>query len=267
MNAYDGHCIFAPTLEYYVPEDANNSTLTSLLGNDGTSKISEVFNETYAIKIAGSDDFYYPTKDLVFMKNSESLIEIKRALINLIIILIDSIHEMHSAWGFKSSCEYSVFIPIFQLCFAIILSVMFVICGKGGKGDTHSFLPQPWRIVTPALVFFLVMLFMSIAYVSIVQSGVTSFCKELTKNIPGIDCSIALNHFALRSYAAMPSTYLILLNVFIWILLSCWIILTTIMIARIILAVDFQLVKITVKTCEYENETKSNNDQTMTSGV
>ena len=137
---------------------------------------------------------------------------------------------------------------------------MFIICGKGGKTEPNSFLPQPWRIVTPALIFFLVMTILSIVNLVIVEKGMSDFCKSMEIKVPDIGCDVAINRFkstVIDSDNLSPSTYYTLLTSFNYTTFGIWVLSLLVLLARIIFVIDFQLVRITIKTIEYEkaNET------------
>lgn len=136
------------------------------------------------------------------------------------------------------------------------MATMLVICGKGGKGEPHAFLPQPWRIVSPALIFFLVMMIFSIVNLVIIQSGMRSVCESLEKFVPDLGCDIALNRFMIAQVEQMkvsPSIHYKMLTSFNYTAFTFWLLSLLVMLARIIFVIDFQLVRVTVKTVEYEN--------------
>lgn len=47
--------------------------------------------------------------------------------------LID-IDQAHSIWGLQSSCDFMIFVPLFEAIIATIWLVMFLMCGHGGNG-------------------------------------------------------------------------------------------------------------------------------------
>lgn len=131
-----------------------------------------------------------------------------------------------------------------------------MICGKGGKSEPHSFLPQPWRIVSPALVFFLIMTILSIVNLVIVQTGMRVFCEGFESEYPELGCSIAMNRFMVKKIGQVklsPSTFYKMLSSFNYLAFSFWLLSLLWLLARVIFVIDFQLVKVTVKTIEYEN--------------
>lgn len=140
------------------------------------------------------------------------------------------------------------------------MAVMFAICGKGGKSDPHSFLPQPWRIVSPALVFFLVMTLLSLVNLVIVQNGMESFCKSFEQELPDVSCDIAMNRFMLVPFDSMkvsPGVLYKVLTSFNYGTFALWLSSVIVLLARIIFVIDFQLVRVTLKTFELETESLS----------
>jgi hypothetical protein len=135
---------------------------------------------------------------------------------------------------------------------------MFIICGKGGKAQPTEMLTQPFRIVIPSIIFFLAMTCISIANLTSIQKGMNRFCEGFVNNAPDIGCLVSMNKFALKDVSSIvPSIFYIILLTFSWILLTCWVVLLFLMIARVIFVVDFQLVRVTIKTCEQYEADKS----------
>lgn len=140
------------------------------------------------------------------------------------------------------------------------MAVMFAICGKGGKSDPHSFLPQPWRIVSPALVFFLVMTILSLVNLVIVQNGMESFCQSFKQQLPDVSCDIAMNRFMLVPFDSMkvsPGVLYKVLTSFNYGTFGLWLLSVIVLLARIVFVIDFQLVRVTLKTFEVETESLS----------
>lgn len=169
--------------------------------------------------------------------------------------LPDEINDRKTVWGKKSTCDFGVYIPISQSLFGIIMAVMFVICGKGGKSDSNSFLPQPWRIVTPAIVFFVIMTSLSIANLAIIQGGMNDFCESFNKILPDVGCTVAMNRYMdarIEDIKLTPGMYYKLVTSFNYTTFGCWLLSLLVLVARIVFVVDFQLVKVSVKTIEFE---------------
>jgi hypothetical protein len=173
---------------------------------------------------------------------------------------LEQINDRTSVWGSKSQCDFGVYTPICQCCFAIIVMTMFVICGKGGKGDENSYLSEPWRIVTPALIFFIIMTILSLANLVIIEKGITTLCSSFNEGLPDISCNVALNRYMTASLDNIkPGVSRVLLTTFNYISFVVWLASALLLIARIVFVVDFQLVRVTVKSIEYENAKESSN--------
>lgn len=189
---------------------------------------------------------------------SNQIINLKIQLTFVSIHFTVQIDDKETTWGKYSTCDFAIYIPIFQLCFGIIITVMFIICGKGGKAEQSSFLPQPWRIVTPSLIFFLSMTCTSIANLTSIHKGMNRFCEGFYNQVPGLGCLVPMDKFVLKEISLIvPSILYIILLTFSWILLACWVVLLSVMAARVIFVIDFQLVRVTIKTCEQYEADKS----------
>lgn len=154
-------------------------------------------------------------------------------------------------WGDSNYCDWALHLPLFECCFGIIMLTFVIITGRGGRADNKKMqlIERPWRIVIPSIIFYLCMLVMSIVQIVFVHGGFKAFCNDL--NVTA--CESAIDNFILLPVTYKPSLYYHLLHLFNWLVFSMWIILITVMIARIIFIVDFQLIRVTVKTYEYEN--------------
>lgn len=128
----------------------------------------------------------------------------------------------------------------------------------GGRAEQSAFLPQPFRIVIPSLIFFLAMTCTSIVNLTSIIKGMNRFCEGFVRHVPDIGCLIPMNKYALKEISSIvPSIFYIILLTFSWILLTCWVVLLSVMIARVVFVIDFQLVRVTIKTCEQYDTDKS----------
>lgn len=132
---------------------------------------------------------------------------------------------------------------------------MFLICGRGGKSEPHAFLPQPWRIVAPALIFFLIMTILSIINLTTIEGGFGKFCASFKFQMPDIECDQAMNEFMIadkNDFKITPGTFHKIVLSLDWTIFSLWFAGFVIMVARITFVIDFQLVRVTIKTKEPE---------------
>ncbi|KAG5670488.1 hypothetical protein PVAND_000750 [Polypedilum vanderplanki] len=251
VDNYDNRCILDAKLKFEEKPNKFISLARNAEDNNSSPGIrffKKFLTDSYENISPENKNQMYSTKQISIMDNHQIL-------------------ELNTDWGKDSSCDFAIFIPIFQCCFGIIFLVMFLICDRGGQSsvENHSFLPKPWRIVTPSLLFFLSMTIVSIVNLTNISKGLATFCKSFEENTDEVSCIIAMNHFRLKHDVLIrPAIFYILTIIFSWILLFCWLILTIIMILRIIFVVDFQLIRVTVKTCEFESNDGHNHEVMLT---
>ncbi|KAL7023499.1 hypothetical protein ACKWTF_012644 [Chironomus riparius] len=240
--AYDDHCILGADLKFKLKPAVNSSGSSSFVyAETKTFTLNDYYTPEIASRLSPFDTGHtYSEEQLSLLDEFQ-------------------IDDKETSWGKYSTCDFAIFIPIFQLCFGIIITVMFIICGKGGKAEQSSFLPQPWRIVTPSLIFFIAMTCTSIANLTSIHKGMNRFCEGFINHAPDIGCLVSMNKFAIKDISLIvPSIFYISVLIFSWILLTCWVVLLSVMAARVIFVIDFQLVRVTIKTCEQYEADKSN---------
>lgn len=279
MTFYGDHCIldartvledppkeptteYKPTFRRMPPTD--KSSEDSEFYTKPYLRLDEVFDPDYAKYLADDPKTELP-RDQVFAlyMSNETVFAFQDVNVNNSLIP-DKLNEKSSGWGASSRCDYGIYTPICQCCFAIIITTMFVICGKGGRGDENAYLSEPWRIVSPALVFFIVMTGLSIANLVVIEGGIDTFCESLKGDVKGLSSSLALNGFIAenidyKTIKIPPSKLRTILSSFNYITFVCWFTSMLVLIARIIFVIDFQLVRVTVKSMEYENVKTSTN--------
>ncbi|KAJ1528360.1 hypothetical protein ONE63_006779 [Megalurothrips usitatus] len=86
--------------------------------------------------------------------------------------------EVQAVYGPTTQCDYCEFVPVMASIAALVFAMFFIMGGRGGKGSP-GFLPSPWRIVVPALVFNVVALGFVISSTTILHNGLQRFCDQL----------------------------------------------------------------------------------------
>lgn len=288
IYAYEQHCILGADVQFRSTNESapiiaygtspfqdridRQETLDRLALNPITMTkkfviLSDFFNESYAKTLL--EDYQtqlFPIEQVQRLVNSKQCFLLIHVLFAKMANYISgNIDETTTVWGQQATCDFGVYIPICQSCFGIIMATMFIICGKGGKTEPNSFLPQPWRIVTPALVFFLIMTILSVVNLVIVERGMNQFCDSFEENFNDIGCDVALNHYVgtAINLTISPSVYHKLLTSFNYTAFGIWILSLLVLLARIIFVIDFQLVRVTIKTIEYEKTNESSNLQAV----
>uniref|UniRef100_A0A7G3AKK7 Uncharacterized protein n=1 Tax=Lutzomyia longipalpis TaxID=7200 RepID=A0A7G3AKK7_LUTLO len=152
-------------------------------------------------------------------------------------------------FGQHTYCDYVAFPPIVMGMFAIVWATFFLICGYGSKGNA-TLLPKPWRILTPSIIFVILMTIASVIHSVYVTVKMGQMCDELQTSLGKIieenSCRAALNaidgdHHGLRSFIL----YQIVL-IASYIVLTLWILLNIFLGLRCISGKDFQHVQVTM---------------------
>ncbi|KAK3912604.1 Chaperone protein HtpG [Frankliniella fusca] len=86
--------------------------------------------------------------------------------------------SVQAVYGPSTRCDYCEFVPVVASIAALVLAMFFIMGGRGGKGSP-GFLPSPWRIVIPALIFNLIALGFVISATTILHNGLQKFCDQL----------------------------------------------------------------------------------------
>lgn len=134
------------------------------------------------------------------------------------------------------------FAPLGMAIMAMLWVEMFYFCGRGGFTIKKNLInDRPWRIVMPALVSFAVFSILEIIYFVVLRKHLNALCDELRlKSIEyrEKDCEylIGINsltsdepHYRILTYSSTLS-------------LIFWLVATTIMVARVLRAPDFEIV-------------------------
>ncbi|XP_033608908.1 uncharacterized protein LOC117282021 isoform X2 [Cryptotermes secundus] len=91
-----------------------------------------------------------------------------------------------SEWGKQSDCSFCQYVPVCSVIFSIVWITFFLMCGRGGK--TARGLPQPWRIVLPALIFNITFLGVALAAACKLQDGINVFCNFFQDDMDETNC-------------------------------------------------------------------------------
>ncbi|XP_058116215.1 uncharacterized protein LOC131258843 [Anopheles coustani] len=155
------------------------------------------------------------------------------------------IDEYWSNWSSGAYCETLKNMPLFQgICCTIWLAI-FLMHGPGG------ILPQPWRIVFPSLIFFLGCLATSLTTASFITRGLNQLCAEFQKveSLRGLDCGRLVVYFALSkestSLVQVDKNFFLTL-IFPWVWFGATCLGFFVILLRIILMVDFQLLRVVI---------------------
>ncbi|KAJ0173741.1 hypothetical protein K1T71_010890 [Dendrolimus kikuchii] len=96
-----------------------------------------------------------------------------------------------------STCQFAEYMPIMSTIFAAVWLTMFTMCAGGGHVRTG--LPQPWRILAPALIFAIVMVGLTGHSFTLTNGGLHDFCAKFYIYTNTTTCS-AVNSFLERGW-------------------------------------------------------------------
>lgn len=150
-----------------------------------------------------------------------------------------------SLFGTNNDCQYAEYMPIMSMIFAAAWATFFTMCPGGGY--SRSGLQQPWRILTPALLFALLMVALTGYSFTSTNRGLYAFCSEFYNITNSTTCS-AVNPYLELSWnvtwsfggraAATRAA-----SAGVW---ASWACAATLFLARCLTAPDFQVKKTAV---------------------
>ncbi|XP_053613697.1 uncharacterized protein LOC128677109 isoform X2 [Plodia interpunctella] len=118
---------------------------------------------------------------------------------------------LSTQWVEKSACYLPTYVPLVSGIFGLVWTTMFLMCSTGSR--TLSGLQRPWRILPPVFVF------------SLAMGGVCIYSSSLTHN--------GLEELCLKLSEITGSP-------------TCWLLSAILALVRVIMVVDFQLVRVNV---------------------
>ncbi|XP_021196104.3 uncharacterized protein LOC110380437 [Helicoverpa armigera] len=89
----------------------------------------------------------------------------------------------------NNDCDFAEYTPLMSMIFAAVWITMFTMCPRGGRA--RAGLPQPWRILAPALLFALVMVGVTGHSFTLTNGGLHAFCAAFFDVSNSTTCSSA----------------------------------------------------------------------------
>lgn len=184
MQLVDNNCVLFPRkLEFHTVElkaqnisetrDFKNVTddaqgNTTVLNADGSEKVKRETN--------GNET---TTTELPTLEGETFLTENKTHRLAL-----DTTRTLFESNG---DCQFAEYMPLMSMIFASVWITMFTMCPRGGRARTG--LQQPWRILTPALLFALVMVGVTGHSFALTNQGMHAFCAAFYEVTNTTTCS------------------------------------------------------------------------------
>ncbi|XP_063221747.1 transmembrane protein 179B isoform X2 [Bacillus rossius redtenbacheri] len=158
-------------------------------------------------------------------------------------------------WGDIGVCMFVQYVPVFSVIFSFPWAVLFTMCGTGGK--TAKGLPQPWRIVYPALVFNIVFFFIAMASAVMLDKGYDTFCHSFTSNMNETSCR-DVDKYCFSSQHVLRITYAEAAS---WCSMVVWLLAALLLVLRCIFVADFDVIKVTIQTPEPDHDWSSSRER------
>ncbi|XP_047034008.1 uncharacterized protein LOC124640337 [Helicoverpa zea] len=196
MQLVDGNCVLYPRqLEFRVvelPEAANPQNyneyhdLTKNATDDAQGNGPVQNDDSGKVKRETPDNDTAVTETLAV--DSEIFTENKTH--RLVLDVSRTLFETNN------DCDFAEYTPLMSMIFAAVWITMFTMCPRGGRA--RAGLPQPWRILAPALLFALVMVGVTGHSFTLTNGGLHAFCAAFYDVSNSTTCSSADPFLELR---------------------------------------------------------------------
>ncbi|XP_059609747.1 uncharacterized protein LOC132257052 isoform X2 [Phlebotomus argentipes] len=150
----------------------------------------------------------------------------------------------------RTYCDYVAFPPVVMGLFSIIWATFFLICGYGSK-SSGTLLPKPWRILTPSIIFSIVMTIASMIHSVYLTLEMRQLCEQLSiasiryfADAQQSSCQDIMNLLDGDQYGLTTFTLYQIFTIASYITISLWIVTVIFLIFRCISGKDFQHVEV-----------------------
>ncbi|KAM3960468.1 uncharacterized protein ACR2FA_005375 [Aphomia sociella] len=154
---------------------------------------------------------------------------------------------LSTQWIEKSACYLPTYVPLVSGIFGLVWTTMFLMCSTGSR--TLTGLQRPWRILPPVFIFSLAMGGLCIYSSAVTHYGLHELCHKLSEITGNPTCTYTVNVATLayerRIRGVYQATRLTIFSA--WLHTACWLLSALLALARVLLVVDFQLVRVNAK--------------------
>lgn len=184
MQLVDNNCVLFPRkLEFHTVElKAQNISETHDFKNvtDDAQGNTTVLNADGSEKVKRETDGNETTTTEVPTLESETFLTENKTHR----LALDTTRTLFESNG---DCQFAEYMPLMSMIFASVWITMFTMCPRGGRARTG--LQQPWRILTPALLFALVMVGVTGHSFALTNQGMHAFCAAFYEVTNTTTCS------------------------------------------------------------------------------
>ncbi|CAH0728281.1 unnamed protein product, partial [Brenthis ino] len=249
MQLVDNNCVLYPReLEFHfidLPEPSSLNVTQNYTRSENTTK-QNAQNSSVRVENINDDKNKAVKRDVTNI-NSTAQNDTDTGVIenDVNIITSNGTHRLvldtsRTLFGWDNDCQFTEYMPIMSTILAAAWATFFTMCPGGGY--SRSGLQEPWRILTPALIFALVMVGLTGYSFTSTSKGLYGFCSAFYNVTNATTCS-AVNSYLDRSWnitwgfggraAATRAA-----SAGVW---ASWACAATLFIARCLTAPDFQV--------------------------
>ncbi|XP_026760851.2 uncharacterized protein LOC113519836 [Galleria mellonella] len=151
---------------------------------------------------------------------------------------------LNTQWMEKNACYLPMYVPLVSGIFGLVWTTMFLMCSTGSR--TLTGLQRPWRILPPVFIFSLAMGGLCVYSSAITHYGLQELCNKLSKVTGSPSCTYTVNVATLAYERRIRGVYqaIKLTIISAWLHTACWLLSALLTVARVLLVVDFQLVRV-----------------------
>ncbi|XP_075983153.1 uncharacterized protein LOC142981257 [Anticarsia gemmatalis] len=151
---------------------------------------------------------------------------------------------LSTQWVEKSTCALPTYVPLISGIFGLVWTTMFLMCSTGSR--TLTGLQRPWRVLPPVFLFSVAMSGLCIYSSAVTHYGLQELCIKLGEITGSSTCTYTVNVATLtyerRIRGVYQATRLTITSA--WLHTACWLVSALLAVVRVLLAVDFQLVRV-----------------------
>ncbi|XP_037976313.2 uncharacterized protein LOC105384514 [Plutella xylostella] len=148
--------------------------------------------QNVASDIVKDQDVIPRDKREVIFRNITGDFETTIELDNVTVVIENRTHRLmldtfRSFFLSDNDCQFAEYMPILSSTFAIVWLTLFVMCPRGGKSRTG--ITEPWRILSPALIFAVLLVGLTGHSFTLTNRGIDSFCAAFVNYTNATTCS------------------------------------------------------------------------------
>ncbi|XP_023934632.1 uncharacterized protein LOC112043457 [Bicyclus anynana] len=154
---------------------------------------------------------------------------------------------LSTQWVEKSTCLLPTYVPLVSAIFGLVWTTMFLMCSLGSRVLTG--LQRPWRVLPPVFLFSTAMGCVCVYTSAVTHYGLQELCLKLNEVTGSTTCSYTVNVATLayqrRIRGLYQATQLTIVSA--WLHTACWLLSALLAVLRVLLVVDFKLVRVSVE--------------------